>query len=452
MSSRRRSRAIALATLAAFASILTAAACGLDLQGQAGDNTTGDGSPTGDGSGGDGSTGGDGDPQGDGNGGDGGPGSDGSPDVVLPPADCGASPQVLEISAGGDHTCAVVSGGCVYCWGSNVDGELGVDSGKAPAGPSIVPFIYNATHVAAGGDFGAPPQFSCAGLDNGEVECWGSNQYGQFGTGDNDPPGASPPYKFNPGAGKVLEISLGRLHGCARFEQGTRCWGANNAAQLGRGNTMTPGGPAPLSGGPAITSIGGAGVDHTCATTTGDTLLCWGSNDQKQVDPTGPAGPNTTPLTRGDPLGVVQVSSGNKFSCAVLSDAGTSCWGYNTSAQLGRTAASPAAPGAVNFPTPQSTDQITAGLSHACAKTSDGGVWCWGQNGKGQAGQDGGASAQVPATVNLPPATLVTAGNAHSCALLADHTVQCWGDNSALQLGAADAGASSYTPVTVTFP
>jgi len=47
---------------------------------------------------------------------------------------------------------------------------------------------------------------------------------------------------------------------------------------------------------------------------------------------------------------------------------------------------------------------------------------------------------------------MLTAGNFHSCALLADHTVRCWGDNSALQLGAADAGASSYTPVTVPIP
>jgi len=419
-------------------SIVAAVACGVDLEGTAGDGGTDDGS------------------SGDGTAGDGGAGGDAGPDAARLP-DCGASPQILEISAGGDHTCALVDGGCVYCWGSNADGELGADSGGRPAPPTLVPFVYGATHVAAGGTFGSPPQFSCATLDTGAVQCWGSNEYGQLGKGTTA--AASPPYLWQPDAGKALEISLGYIHGCARFEAGVLCWGGNDVGQLGRDSITTPGAPAPISGNPDIVLLGSAeGVDHTCSVNAGigSNLLCWGNNDAKQADPVTGSAPILTPVTRSNPADVSQVSSGNKFSCAVLNDGGTSCWGLNTSGQLGRPAAGGGQPpGAVKYPSAQTTDQIAAGLTHACSKVDDGGVWCWGSDIKGQGGQPGALSQQRPAMVPLAQAALtVTAGTAHTCALMIDHTVQCWGDNSFMQLGngITDGATTSYMPVTVALP
>ena len=82
-------------------------------------------------------------------------------------------------SAGDDHTCAVLSGGTVKCWGSESSGKLGNGSMSSDiqTTPVSVSGISTASSVSAGDDH------NCVVLSGGTVQCWGYGYYGQLGNG-----------------------------------------------------------------------------------------------------------------------------------------------------------------------------------------------------------------------------------------------------------------------------
>jgi alpha-tubulin suppressor-like RCC1 family protein len=96
------------------------------------------------------------------------------------------------IAAGHSHMCALV-GGSVFCWGTNSSEQLGVpfSSTDRSTNPIRVPGISNATGVAAGGGH------SCALLSNGSISCWGSNSNGQLGV-DTAVVGSATPVSVSP--------------------------------------------------------------------------------------------------------------------------------------------------------------------------------------------------------------------------------------------------------------
>ena len=79
---------------------------------------------------------------------------------------------------GEGHTCAVMTAGGVKCWGSNLYGQLGTGRRRIGAPPVDVIGLSGVTAVDAGGDNG-----SCALTSGGAVKCWGSNSLGQLGSG-----------------------------------------------------------------------------------------------------------------------------------------------------------------------------------------------------------------------------------------------------------------------------
>ena len=81
------------------------------------------------------------------------------------------------VSAGYRHTCAVLSGGTVSCWGYGGYGRLGNGSTSTQYTPVSVSGISTATSVSAGEDH------TCAVLSGGTVKCWGDSLSGQLGNG-----------------------------------------------------------------------------------------------------------------------------------------------------------------------------------------------------------------------------------------------------------------------------
>ncbi|MBT8496068.1 MAG: hypothetical protein KJO07_23695, partial [Deltaproteobacteria bacterium] len=156
-------------------------------------------------------------------------------------------------------------------------------------------------------------------------------------------------------------------------------------------------------------------------------------------------------------LGLIatKVAAGDNHSC-VLAGAAVSCWGSNGAGQLGLTvdnAPVDPAPGTAVAPALPAVDalDLAAGANHSCALMTGGGVFCWGANGAGQAGQpEGGNQVLSPVQVTLPAAaTAVFAADNNTCALLDDSRVFCWGSNRFQQLGLGPETLDSPSPVEI---
>ncbi len=196
----------------------------------------------------------------------------------------GLGQDVVQVAAGGVHTCALRRDHTVMCWGDGSEGQLGqgtaVDSG-APVTVAGLP--SPAVEIAAGA------YHTCARLEDGTVACWGNNRFGQLGDGTRT--ARSTPALVRGLADRALAVATGDSFTCALLEDETvQCWGSNELGELGTGLLSTPladeGPPAPpttvhgLDGG--VLALYAAG-SHACAETRGSGLACWGANEVGQL-------------------------------------------------------------------------------------------------------------------------------------------------------------------------
>jgi alpha-tubulin suppressor-like RCC1 family protein len=143
----------------------------------------------------------------------------------------GLSASALSISSTLLHTCAVLADGTAACWGYGLSGQLG--NGTAPqAQPTAVTVsgLGNVIAVSAGN------QHTCA-LVSDEAFCWGENADGQLGDGTTTDQLLPEPLILSPPA---IQISAGGTHTCALLaDRSVECWGDNSVGSLGDGTTTT---------------------------------------------------------------------------------------------------------------------------------------------------------------------------------------------------------------------
>jgi alpha-tubulin suppressor-like RCC1 family protein len=84
------------------------------------------------------------------------------------------------IALGEAHSCAIVAGGAVRCWGDNPFGQLGDGTKEDRASPAAVVGLGRARAITAGA------AHTCAIDEAGTVSCWGSNRSGELGDGTLD--------------------------------------------------------------------------------------------------------------------------------------------------------------------------------------------------------------------------------------------------------------------------
>jgi alpha-tubulin suppressor-like RCC1 family protein len=316
---------------------------------------------------------------------------DGTTDDRALPVDVALPGPATAIAAGYVHTCAVV-GGNVWCWGDNTTGSLGNGTTAPSSSPVQVAGITGASALSAGGGENAttPPSWyghSCALLAAGSISCWGSNESGQLG--NNTLAGSTTPVSVDLGSlsGQATAVSNGDRHTCAVVAGGVWCWGAAGSWQLGNGGTSNQSRPVQAQGLQTGASAVGAGAAHTCAVASG-TLQCWGSNSAGQA-----AGGDNSALTvqRPAPVSLAGVAAparaagGSAHTCAVDGTSGAvTCFGADQTSQL---SGLPTARGQIEVPLPSAAAAVTAGYDHSCALLRDGGIVCWGANGRGQLGR-----------------------------------------------------------------
>src|SRR5260370_23523293 len=86
-------------------------------------------------------------------------------------------------------------------------------------------------------------------------------------------------------------------------------------------------------------------------------------------------------------------------------------------------------------PPPAVLVELALGSAHACARTEQGNVFCWGANEHGQIGNTVNAKQPTPTRIDGVTAKAITAGAGHTCSLDQSGAIFCWGGNEHGQVG-----------------
>jgi len=364
--------------------------------------------------------------------------------ATAPPTDAAAKPTAATpdllpvrpvrhtLAVGDHHSCALVRKGDdprgrVKCWGRNEDGQLGLGDTKVRGKTSkqmgdALPFVPlpEGVDVVA---IDAEQRRTCALASDGKLWCWGSNDDGELGLGDTNPRGdqrdemaSLVPVDL---PGKVIAFTLGSMHTCAQLAGGAvHCWGRGDAV----GDSQRRG-AAPAQMGAALPAVAlgkglqpiavAAGSSHTCVLLAHAKIKCFGEGMYGVIGTGDTRSRGADPNDMGDALPFVELGS---FRAA----------------------------------------EIVAGGLHACARSVDHRVKCWGNNHSGQLGlghRDGpggkpgqsraappGGDARPDVDLGASGTVIALASNSvTTCALLdrgraadgaLDHAIKCWGGSA----------------------
>lgn len=267
----------------------------------------------------------------------------------IPAIDLGGTP--VQIAAGAEHACAVLQSGELRCWGRNDRGQLGLP-GVTMVGDDEVPGSMPAVDLGEGvvaEQVAAGADHTCVLLGGGEVLCFGFDAAGQLGTpgpavtiGDDETPATSTPVLL----GELAVLVAARYdHTCVAYDTGTiQCWGDGGAGRLGYGNTDNIGDDEDVALVPPVDPVGGdpthfgMGQAHTCVRLGTTQIYCWGEGNNGRLgygDTVDQFAPLGMQVDLNLPVGPRMVTAGLAFSCGVTEGSQVKCWGRNNRGQLG---------------------------------------------------------------------------------------------------------------------
>ncbi len=403
---------------------------------------------------------------------------------------------------------ALTSGGGIYSWGANPDGELGDGSTV----PSTTPVAVNVPSGSTAGAIGAGP-YSASNLAivtavtttttvTSDLNPSQANQAVTF-TATVSPANAVGTVAFSADGSPIagcaaasLALSAGSYvatcststlsvgsHGVSALYSGDGVhgsssgtlaspqvvnpapsgvavgFGLNTSGQIGDGtaaNTSTPLATL-LPAGTTVTSVVGGTSNGLVLTTTGAVYAFGDDSDGQLGNGTTSTTPALTPVPVTFPGGTVitAIATGYLNNFALSSTGQVFAWGDNSDGQLGNTTTANATlPTPVSLPAGTVVTAIAAGFEHALALTSTGQIYAWGYNASGQLGNGSTTSVATPVSVLLPSGTsasAIAAGYAQSLAVTSSGSVLAWGDNTDGELGNGTT-TSSTIPVAVSLP
>lgn len=370
----------------------------------------------------------------------------------------------LDIRADEMSSCIIKNNGLI-CWGENGHYEKLTGGVLDILSPLVISTLSSyVTDIENGFNF------SCAIVNSG-VKCWGINDLGQLGDGTTTT--RTSPVAVIGLESNVKKIALGQKHACALLNDGgVKCWGDNNAGELGRGFVDAPTGyrstadyVSGLTSGVSDIAAGSVKSEATCAL-IGDTVKCWGYNAWGQLGdgtttsrsvPTAVSGLGTAGV------GVIKLALSRYTNCALQTGNRLKCWGQNDLGQLGNNnigvnSLIPVNADLSNLSVGETVVDVGLGEDQGCLLTDLGGVYCWGANNVGQLGT-GVTQASPGGVKGKPTASLITSGakkfsvgRYHACVILnTNDEIKCWGANNFGQLGVGNT-TNSNVPLTVSLP
>ena len=441
--------------------------------------------------------------------------NDGTCGANLTPVNLGSGRRAVDIAAGLDWTCAVLDDGGVHCWGDNAVGVLGYDMHKfadlgdeplEPGGVTDPIYFPGGKAVKVYG----MQSGRCAILDVGDVVCWGKAGNGQIPNAhgadvnswsnpthwslqEDYPPidlGGRKAFALAAGGGSRNEFQCAMLSAadCDVCRDEIRCWGRNDFAQLGYGDTRSRG---LVNGDFArdVVDLGAVGVHsafqvwdylraaeptppdametltvsqaHTCAILALGRVLCWGQSGHGALGGFQTNNVNVPDPSKGVPVFfgyderngpsrdktffAKSISANDKSTCAILEDDSLTCWGENHHHSLGiggsieargvAETMSALAPNGIDWRVPvldrggdaAKIVDSCQGIYFGCAATSEGDAWCWGQdlNGKLGLGTNSNPTNAVPNNQIGSPPTRVDLGADENGAPLRAVSLSC---------------------------
>jgi hypothetical protein len=288
--------------------------------------------------------------------------------------------RAVALSLGtGMHHCAIDAQGKIWCWGSNAAGELGDGSMLSSEIPVAVALAQPAVAVVTGySTFSGG--FTCALTSGGDVYCWGAGGYGEVGAGGT-PTSVPVPTRVALPAGTYRQLAANDGGVCALSSSGDAyCWGDNHGGRFGNGQKATGHTSLPT---PTPTLVAGGfswqqislGDDRACAVRQDHTVYCWGANNA--TIPLGIEADTNVfapqPVLTSFQMDSVTLSGWHQCGYTTLHQ--TYCWGSNGLAV-------PSAPDVLPSPTPivpePAFQSVHATFSPTFALGVDGKGYWWG--------------------------------------------------------------------------
>ncbi len=350
----------------------------------------------------------------------------------------------IKVSINSVQSCGIKSSGGVnklYCWGTGSYGRLGNGTEENKLTPTEVNVADNSgwTDVSVGA-------YHACGLKDGKIYCWGRNNKGQLGTGNND--NSMTPVEITGNNADYLDVESGEYHVCGLKANGKLyCWGRGESGQLGNDSLDNTSTPVEIAGNWVSISLGDK---HSCGIQEVNgikKLYCWGSNSYGRLGidsdsivefktPTEVYGSNSDTLNK-DWIGIY---SGHDSNCAIKTTGKMYCWGHGNYHKLGL--------GDTDnriIPTEITGDNwlsASVGYNHICGIQDDSGnkiAFCWGKGTNGRLGLNSEDEKAVPTQLTESGWIEMSGALSHTCGIKEENggamQLYCWGKGSKGRLG-----------------
>ncbi len=275
---------------------------------------------------------------------------------------------------------------------------------------------------------------SLAIAQNGTLWAWGDNLYGCLGDGTNV--NKNTPVQIGT-ATNWSKISAGQEFSLAVKTDGTLwAWGLNSYSVLGNNSSSPLNVPTQVGTATDWAEVS-AGVFKAVAIKTNGTLWAWGSNSNNELISTVTANIIQVPTQVGTSTNWSKVDMGSGHVLAIKTNGSLWAWGFNIYGEIGTGLTTQAV---VNVPTQIGTatnwSTISAGVLQSLAVKTDGTLWAWGFNERGQIGDGTLIDKNVPTQIGTATNwNRISSGAGHSLAQKTNGTFWSWGYNNRGQLG-----------------
>ncbi|WP_051201898.1 immunoglobulin-like domain-containing protein [Ferrimonas senticii] len=335
---------------------------------------------------------------------------------AIPIVDLGTNPataapyQAITMTMNDDGACAVLEDGNVKCWGDNDDGKLGQGQADVFSRSNINPFEEIGDQADEMGDSLPVVELGgievtqihsrydhvCALANSGQVKCWGSNNDGQLGVGDEEDRGD--------GLGDSNTVQFDKTFNYRITELSSENAGLSQCADApgNIGVLLEYGADAGDMNGElddAEISNSKLYCDTADTVTRYDGSVTYSWSQQRRVyfitmgSDDNEMGDNLpfVELPSSEPVTKVVTSYYN--TCVLYADGKVSCWGdddyagNDVNTEFGTSAENPvSAAGFVDFGTEARVVDIAGGGYQHCAVFETGQVKCWGYSEYGEGG------------------------------------------------------------------